>query len=167
MDKLTCRAPGQNGNHQEGLALEMIKSHGLRLTLPRRLAVELLARTRGPLTIDEIHSEISRAENNRSVDLVTVYRIMTKLEEIAIVIRCDFNDGLVRYELAADGHHHHHIVCRVCRLTTPIEACDINALPFLPKDHGYQNITHRLEFFGVCPICSEKSVLVPGSNAKN
>jgi Fur family ferric uptake transcriptional regulator len=75
-----------------------------------------------------------------------------------VVIRCDFNDGVVRYELAAGGHHHHHIVCRVCRLTTPIQACSVDALQFLPTGHGYQNITHRLEFFGVCPECSAGTV---------
>ena len=81
-----------------------------------------------------------------------------------LVERFDFGDGVARFELS--GHHstdhHHHLICRKCDDVVEIEECFIEELQQkLAKQHGYADVTHKLEFFGLCPSCQS-----PGENRR-
>ncbi len=153
MSDVICVSGHHSVGNLEANATAALKTRGLRLTTARRMALRILSHARGPLTVDEIHRQIACDRSGPDADLVTIYRMMMKFEESGIVIRCDFNDGQGRYELAAADHHHHHIVCRSCKKTKAIDACKIDRTQYLPVDHGFTDITHRLEFFGICPDC--------------
>jgi Fe2+ or Zn2+ uptake regulation protein len=49
------------------------------------------------------------------------------------------------------------MICRVCRQVRTLESCTIDEAAFLPAGHGFQDVTHRLEFFGTCPHCHKKA----------
>ena len=73
-----------------------------------------------------------------------------------MVKRFDFGDGVARFELVAvvDDGHHHHLVCTRCTAVVEIEECfppDLQQK--LAAANGFKAITHKLEFFGVCPRC--------------
>jgi Fur family ferric uptake transcriptional regulator len=122
-----------------------------RITRPRREILAALAAEHGPFTIEQIHQRLKR----RPCNLVTVYRNLAVLEELELVRRCDFGDGTYRYELNAEGHHHH-IICRVCARVETLELCAVTALERLARRMGYRQVTHSLELFGVCPKCRER-----------
>lgn len=89
-------------------------------------------------------------------DLATVYRTLSALESLALASRCDFGDGAARFELAgADRRcHHHHLVCRNCEQVVELAECVLRDLESaLARQHGFAAVTHRLEFFGLCPRC--------------
>lgn len=132
-------------------ALETLRDHGQRVTAPRRAILAVLTSEHGPFTADEIHQRMSGAV----CDLVTVYRCLAAMEEIALVRRCDFGDGSYRYEFNTGEHHHHHIVCRVCHSVETLDICMADALERMARQMGYANVTHTLEIFGVCAKCQQ------------
>ena len=130
-------------------ALQVLRDHQHRITAPRRAILSVLTQEHGPFTADEIHQRMERGV----CDLVTVYRSLTALEEIAVVRRCDFGDGSYRYEFNTGEHHHHHIICRVCHGVETIDLCMADALERMARQMGYVNVSHTLEIFGVCAKC--------------
>jgi Fur family ferric uptake transcriptional regulator len=132
----------------------LLRNAGLRRTKPREILLSFLIRKHGPFSTDEIFNALKR----KDLDVVTIYRCLAKFDECHLVRRCDFGDGIARYEFQADPrHHHHHVICTSCRKAESLESCDILKYEGLVKDLGYSNIRHSLEFFGTCKNCSRKS----------
>jgi Fur family transcriptional regulator, ferric uptake regulator len=123
-----------------------------KVTGPRQAILDILRRQHGPVTIREIFAELG----NGDCDLATVYRSMHLLETMRMVKRFDFGDGAARFELLAEGDdgHHHHLVCTRCTTVVEIEDCFPEELQAgIARRNGFKSVTHRLEFFGVCPDC--------------
>jgi Fur family ferric uptake transcriptional regulator len=81
---------------------------------------------------------------------------MHLLESMHIVKRFDFGDGVARFELLAEGDdgHHHHLVCTNCSDIVELEECFPEALEkSIASRSGFKFVTHKLEFFGLCPRC--------------
>jgi Fur family transcriptional regulator, ferric uptake regulator len=75
------------------------------------------------------------------------------------VKRFDFGDGTARFELVHhDGdQHHHHLVCTGCSRVVEIEECFPEELEQkIASGNGFASISHKLEFFGICPECQVK-----------
>ncbi len=137
--------------HSDLSVTDFLRKHQLKATQPRIAVLSFLMSEHGPFTVKEIQKKLSKKGD---CDLVTVYRCVTQLEDSGLVRRCEFGDGNARYEFSPeDEHHHHHIICRKCRRVDVIGHCDLENLNSYGKKAGYQNVTHSLEFFGVCPKC--------------
>jgi Fur family ferric uptake transcriptional regulator len=160
MKKNYCSHSAHNNSHdhKEGLdrALIRLKSAGYKLTQPRRALLAGIFDIRGPFTADQLSMEVRKKQKAAPTpDLVTVYRSLTSFIEIGLLTQVDFGDGSVRYELKDEGdHHHHHIVCNVCKKIEPIDFCSINGQEQIFSQLGYKDVSHRLEFFGTCPACT-------------
>ena len=137
-------------------ALEILQRAGLRRTKPRETLLSHLIREHGPYSIDEIFQGLKK----KDLDVVTVYRSVLAFEKIGLVRRCDFGDGVARYEFQSDPkHHHHHIICKSCRQMENLESCKLPELEAQAKDLGYSDLTHSLEFFGTCKSCKVKGAI--------
>jgi Fur family ferric uptake transcriptional regulator len=128
--------------------------HGARrVTGPRQAILEALRQERRPMTVREIREALG----NSRCDLATVYRSVGMLVDLKLVQRFDFGDGVARFELIGEhghGHHHHHLVCKQCTRIVEIEDCFPEELErSIAARNGFKSVTHRLEFFGVCPDC--------------
>ena len=91
-------------------------------------------------------------------DLATIYRSMHMLEGMGMVKRYDFGDGIARFELVAEGEddHHHHLICRECSKIVEIDECFPSEFEAqIAAASGYREVSHKLEFFGVCPTCRD------------
>jgi len=131
---------------------EKLRRKSRRVTIPRQAILRILRSHRRPLTIKEIHNYLSPGD----CDLATVYRSMHLLERMAIVKRFDLGEGAARFELLGEGDdgHHHHLVCTRCSDIVELEECFPEELQHkIAAANGYAKVTHRLEFFGVCPRC--------------
>lgn len=131
---------------------ERLRRQDRKITGPRQAILEILHRQSRPLTIGKIF----RTLPSGNCDLATVYRSMHLLETMGLVKRFDFGDGTARFELLAEGDdgHHHHLVCTACAEVVEIEDCFPHELERrIAARNGFQKVTHRLEFFGVCPRC--------------
>jgi len=127
----------------------ILNSRSQRITAPRLQILSILKANHKPLTISEIHNKI----RNKKTDLATVYRTINLFTNHNIVHEIDFKDEFKRYELVYDRHHHHHIVCKKCKNVENVEACILEELEKLLIKKGYTEISHSLEFFGVCEKC--------------
>ena len=131
---------------------ERLRRKSRKLTAPRQAILEILRRNFRPLSNKEIFAALPTGE----CDLATVYRSMQLLQQLGIVKRFDFGDGVGRFEMIEEGEdgHHHHLICTRCSEVVEIEEC------FPPEferkialGSGFVRVTHKLEFFGVCPEC--------------
>ena len=124
-----------------------------RVTRSRQEILEILRQRQRPWTPQDILGALPP----KRCDLATVYRTLTRFEELGLVQRVDLGDGRARFEIAEDqpgGHHHHHLVCRVCSQILEIDDCIPSDLESrVARQHGFRDVTHRLEFFGICPRC--------------
>ena len=122
------------------------------MTGPREAVLAVLRRHDHPLSIKEVFALL----DDQPCDLATVYRSMHLLEEMEVVARFDFGDGVARYELVTEGDdgHHHHLICTGCAVVIELEDCFPRELEERIATHnGFKAVTHRLEFFGLCPGC--------------
>jgi Fur family transcriptional regulator, ferric uptake regulator len=129
-----------------------LREQSRKVTGPRRAILELLSQQKHPVSIRRIHELMS----DSSCDLATVYRSMKMLDRLGMVRRFDFGDAVARYELNrhADGGHHHHLICTDCAKVVEIQECFPSELEEkIAAGNGFASITHRLEFFGICPKC--------------
>ena len=143
----------------------LLKKAGLKMTVARKAVMEILLKNHGPLTIEQI----SKAIRTPKCDLVTVYRITEAFEKNRLINRCDFGDGIARYEFnpADDDHHHHHIICRSCESVEPLDLCVVQTWENALETKGYSDLSHKLEFFGVCKSCTSSNPSSKSSGVKN
>lgn len=131
---------------------ERLRRNAKKLTGARQAVLDVLRHQAHPLSPKEIHAALPEGQ----CDLVTVYRSLRLLMQMDMVKRFDLADGVARYELLAEGDdgHHHHLVCTRCSRIVEIEECFIRELEeTIAARNGFKSVTHRLEFFGVCPDC--------------
>jgi Fur family ferric uptake transcriptional regulator len=129
-----------------------LRRHARKVTGPRQAILQILRRQHQPMRIKEIH----RALGDGAGDLATVYRSMRLLEDMGLVKRFDLGDGSARFELLREGDdgHHHHLVCTQCSEVIEIQDCFPRELETrIAAANGFSGVTHRLEFFGLCPRC--------------
>ncbi len=131
---------------------QKLRRRDRKITGPRQAILEVLRRHRRPLSIKYIFAALPSGE----CDLATIYRSMHLLESMHMVKRFEFGDGVARFELLAEGDdgHHHHLVCTSCSDVVEIEECFPKTLEkSIAERNGFKAVTHKLEFFGLCPRC--------------
>jgi Fur family ferric uptake transcriptional regulator len=93
-----------------------------------------------------------------TVGLSTVYRHLQSLVENNVVDVIHTQDGEATYRFCGapvEGRHHHHLVCRRCGRTEEIEGRAVERWAGeVAQAHGYTDVDHTVELFGVCPRCS-------------
>ena len=149
MKPAACPHPAHRRAPSERLAhgLARLRAAKLKVTGPRKQILGVLSHAERPLSSEEIFSRLSDG------DLVTVYRTLQTLDEQEIVRRADLGDGTRRYELAEKEHHHHYVVCRVCKKAEPFDACGFSRSLRVLEELGYGKIQHTLEVQAVCRRC--------------
>jgi Fur family transcriptional regulator, ferric uptake regulator len=129
-----------------------LRGQSHKITGPRAAILEILRSHPHPLTNREILTALPKGQ----CDLVTIYRSMHLLEKMGMVKRFDFGDGVSRFELVGenDDGHHHHLVCTKCALVVEIGECFPSEIERrIAAANGFKAVTHKLEFFGLCPDC--------------
>jgi Fur family ferric uptake transcriptional regulator len=129
-----------------------LRGQSRKITGPRQAILEILRRRPHPMTNREIFAAMSRGR----CDLATIYRAMHLLEAMGMVKRFDFGDGAARFELVGEGDdgHHHHLVCTRCAEVVEIDECFPREIESrIAAQNGFKAVTHKLEFFGICPDC--------------
>ncbi len=131
---------------------QRLRHHARKLTGPRQAILEVMGRERRPISAREIFDGIRGCD----CDLATVYRSLHLLEEMSMVKRFDLGDGTARFELLMEGEdgHHHHLVCTRCAGVVEVDECFSTELEQkIAAESGFKAVTHKLEFFGICPSC--------------
>ncbi len=124
-----------------------------------RQRVEILDLLSG---LDEFRSaqqlhDLLRSQGS-TVGLATVYRAVQALSDAGEVDMLLAADGEALYRLCERKAHHHHLVCRSCGTAVEIDGPSVERwADAMAAEHGFSDISHTLELFGLCRTCREAS----------
>jgi Fe2+ or Zn2+ uptake regulation protein len=131
-----------------------LQARGQRFTAQRRLLVDMLGRTRRPLSIRQI------LRQGTSLVQSSLYRNLVVLEDVGIVRRLEAAGGSARYELTEDlTGHHHHLICLSCGAvedlpaSTALERSVRTATSGWATRKGFRVRSHRVDLLGLCRDC--------------
>ena len=100
----------------------------------------------------KIHADM--VAQGQKIGLATVYRNLRALAEDGDIDMLMAPDGESLYRMCDLDHHHHHLVCRQCLRSEEISGENMESvLASLVESHGFTNLEHSLEIFGICPAC--------------
>lgn len=133
-------------------AITLLRKEGFRITEQRKAILEVLSKAESPMSADECFAGLTKVK----CDLVTIYRCLEQFEKTGIVELGVRENGTRVYCLGHghEGGHHHHLTCRKCGHAERVDICMGNELEELARGHGFTNVTHVMEVFGLCPSCS-------------
>lgn len=132
-------------------ARRRIRQAGMRITQPRLAIIESLHAHEGPVSIERIHQEVGADV----CDIVTVYRCLAAFEQLGLVRRSYLHNGTCLYELTLSASRHYHIACKACGITERVEYFPVEGVERRLMERGYAQISHVVEFFGICPQCQQ------------
>lgn len=140
-------------------ACTRIRTAGMRVTKPRVALVETLLKLNGPISIERIHQQVG----TKSCDLVTIYRCLAAFENLGLVRRSYLHNGTCLYEQTLGGARRYHIVCKSCGQTDKVDYSLADGVEQKLQDKGYAQISHVVEFFGVCLDCQQAAKPLRGT----
>ena len=128
------------------------------MTTPRRPTRQQSAVMAQLAELDDFTSaqdlHASLRDSGAKVGLATVYRTLASMATAGENDTLRTDDGEAVYRKCSTGHHHH-LVCRECGRTVEIEGPAVERwADTVAADHGYTQVEHTLEVFGVCPSCA-------------
>lgn len=135
--------------------LKKLSERRFRIT-PQRIAVlKILASSDGHPSVEKIYEKV-RADFP-TTSLATVYKTVTLLKELGEVLELGFPEGGNRYD-GNKPYPHAHLICIKCKkILDPDLATLEDVTKELVSDTGFDIVSHRLDFFGVCPECKNKA----------
>ncbi|MCZ0727866.1 Fur family transcriptional regulator [Mycolicibacterium iranicum] len=123
-----------------------------RATRQRAAIRALLDKTSDFRSAQELHDELR--QRGEGVGLTTVYRTLQQMATAGVLDTLRTDTGESVYRRCSDDHHHH-LVCRICGSTVEIQGDHVeNWASEVAKAHGYSDIHHTIEIFGVCRNCA-------------
>ena len=130
-----------------------LREVGYRLTPQRMLILAAIYEKEGHVTAEAIHERVT--QQYPFVDISTVYRTLQLLKKLRLVTETDLGEGVVEYELRERGRHHH-LVCRQCGKTAPLDHSYLKPLAGrLEEAYGFQADLEHFAIFGLCSRCRE------------
>jgi Fur family transcriptional regulator, ferric uptake regulator len=124
---------------------------GVRSTRQRAAVATVLDSLEEFRTAQEIHAQLRAA--GEAVGLTTVYRTLQAMADSQEVDVLRTADGETAYRRCSKGHHHH-LVCRQCARTVEVEGPAVERwADKVAAEHGYTDVSHTLEIFGLCADC--------------
>lgn len=129
---------------------KLLKDKKISVTKQRLALLELLAKHKKPLTIEQIRKDISI-----DIDQATIYRSLSLLVKKGLIYQTDFRESVAYYELQLESDHHHHLVCLECKNKEGIDFCPDLPKEKILKNKGFSVQHHVFELFGLCKTCSK------------
>jgi Fur family ferric uptake transcriptional regulator len=124
-----------------------------RNTVQRTELVEVLDRLPEFQSAQDLHAALRTAGS--TIGLATVYRGLQEMASRGELDTLRNENGEVLYRRCAESGHHHHLVCRSCGLTREVAAPGVEQwAATVGHQHGFSDIEHRIELFGVCAACA-------------
>lgn len=147
-------------NHEPSFSVEkisdLLRREGLRITKKREGILHALFAAKAPMTLQEIQSAAGLYASV-TPDYATVFRTIQLMEKLRLVHKVNLQRARTHYELSDPRKHYDHLVCRACGDVVLIDIpCPIgDAEKIIARQYGFRDLSHSLEFFGVCSTCSK------------
>ncbi|MGA1796164.1 MAG: Fur family transcriptional regulator [bacterium] len=131
-----------------------LKENNHKIT-PQRLAIiRILSKSEGHPSVEEIYGQLQ--QDFPGISQATIYRNILLMKSLGEVLELGFPDGSNRYD-GINPYPHPHIICIKCkRIIDPDLASLQDMTREIIEESGFEVITYRLDFFGICPECRSK-----------
>lgn len=137
---------------------KQLSGAGYKLTPQRESTVRvLLENEEAHLSAEDVFLLVR--DQSSDIGLATVYRTLELLNELNVVDKIQFGDGVSRYDLRQEGaaHFHHHLVCMECGAVDEIQEDLLEDVEQIVESRwNFQIKDHRLTFHGICHRCHSK-----------
>jgi len=132
--------------------IEQLRADGHRVTTARRAIVRGLLRSKAPVSALQVHALLRKRQ--LETNNVTVYRELAFLEAEGFLHGVTLKDGVKRYCLASNGHHHH-LICTGCNAVQDVKMeHDLDSFEKkIARQKSFTVQSHSLEFYGLCARC--------------
>ena len=136
---------------------------GMKMTDQRRVIARVLSDSTDHPDVEDVYRRAS--EIDPKISIATVYRTLRLFDIANIIDRHDFGDGRARYEVAAEGSHHHHLIDVKTGDVLEFENEELEHIKRrIARELGDELVGERLELYGV-PIQTSGSS--PDTDAEN
>ena len=132
-----------------------LKARDYRLTPQRAVLLHLIAASDGHPSASHLYDQIKAQFPTTS--LATVYKTLNLLKELGEVLELGFANDDNRYD-GSRPYPHPHLICIRCRKIIDPQVSLVDDLTQeVAQLTGYQVLSHRLDFYGLCPACRQAS----------
>jgi Fur family ferric uptake transcriptional regulator len=136
----------------------------MRMTSRQKAVRDALAASGRFMTAQDLHDRLGAA--GQRVGLTTVYRTLRALAGSGDADVVQAADGDRAYRVCGSATHHHHLICRICGETAEIPGAALERWAAdAARRHGYADVTHTAEIFGICPACSASAAATQSAGA--
>jgi Fur family ferric uptake transcriptional regulator len=136
---------------------ELFKKCGIKNTKQRNILLDILREEKGPLTAEEIFSKARKVDQH--INLSTIYRTLNIFVSKNIAVKLNVeqeNKSMFQLKIL---DHDHYIICVSCHKKVSIDHCPIIGYEhFIKERTDFDIIGHKLEIFGYCPKCKNRSL---------
>jgi Fur family peroxide stress response transcriptional regulator len=130
-----------------------LREREYRLTPQRITLLRLLAASNGHPSASQLYEQMR--DQFPTTSLATVYKTLHVLKEMGEVLELGFSGDDNRY----DGNNprpHPHLICIHCqKILDPEVSLAQSLIQEVAQSSGYQIVSHRLDFYGLCPDCQD------------
>ncbi len=129
-----------------------------RNTRQRQLILSLLREADRPMSINEIHSQVSHSLPR--IAKSTIYRNIDNLLNQNLIEKYHFNDNEIFYRIKEDvDEHKHFIICDKCKNVFDLPACPIHEIEDAIQKEGFIIKDHQIQIIGICSKCAGEEKL--------
>ncbi|WP_455187777.1 Fur family transcriptional regulator [Actinomyces sp.] len=127
-----------------------------RMTKQRQAVFNNLSEHRDFRSAQKVFEDLTA--RGHKIGLATVYRNLQALAEDHQVDVLRSAEGEALYRKCDTQTHHHHLVCRNCGRAEDLGAGELEKwISAVAASHGYTQIEHSIELFGLCSECTRKA----------
>ncbi|HOO51206.1 MAG TPA: Fur family transcriptional regulator [Alphaproteobacteria bacterium] len=124
---------------------ERCAAAGLKMTGQRRTILKILEETDDHPSVETVYERAKAAD--ATISIATVYRTLSLLEEMDLIIKREFNESFARYDTNTD--HHHHMIDLESGEVIEFKNEELEALKKkIAAELGYELLDHRLDLYG-------------------
>jgi Fe2+ or Zn2+ uptake regulation protein len=143
-------------------ALDVCRKLGMRLTPGRRKILAVLAAHRAPVSLETV---MQTGGVRQVCDATTAYRTLMLFRDAELVRQVALPAKVRFFVLNVPGESIHFLICRRCGAITELDPeahCEAMESA-VAAAHGYTELHHEQQFFGICPACQKLPPRVPSA----
>lgn len=131
--------------------IERLKKSEFRITPQRYAVLNVLAKSPDHPSAESIHAEL--IDHYPTMSLATVYKTINLLKREGEILELEFSDLGNRYD-GKKPYPHPHVICTECgKIIDPSQFNLDEITSKMMEETGFKILTHRLDFYGICPGC--------------
>ena len=131
--------------------IDRLKESSCRITPQRYGVLKVLASSHEHPSAESIHADL--INHYPTMSLATVYKTINLLKREGEILELEFSDLGNRYD-GNKPYPHPHVICTECgKIIDPSHLNLDEITSKMMEQTGFKIVTHRLDFYGICPDC--------------